>query len=196
MGDRINPGVGEAGPLARRMAAMERFFSCMTKTRIIANDEFGTPKKFTVVSSVGTPAVDASAAIGAFFGVYKGKEQKGWCLQGGQVSAGDKEEVLDYVFLVKTGSEPDDGYKHWLQITGDGVAANGRLYAGFTKTKVTPGHGEAMPQSTLPTKTTPKGRDCYVLLGMWQSKRFVPSQTGNIAVTFCPSQGYTVHRGS
>lgn len=170
---------------------MERDFGKFSAIRITAKDEFGNPKKFTVLAFRGAPVEDVTPD-GAFFGVYK--EDGGWRLQGGQVTAGNKSEALAYVFLVKVGSEPDDGHMHWLTIAGDGVVTNGRLQAGFNMTKVTPGHGTTLPAITLPTKASPKGRTYHVLLGSWQGKRFVPSQSGNVGLTFCPGNGYSISR--
>ena len=188
------PGVGkELGPLARRVETMERDFGRFSAIRIIADDEFGKPKKFTVLAARGAPAEDVPVD-GAFFGVYKDIKKGGWCLQGGQVTAGSKSEALAYVFLVKVGSEPDNGHLHWLTITGDGTVVNGRLQGGFNMTSVVSGHGTSLPAITLPTKASPKGKVYHILLGTWQDKRFAPSQTGNIGISFCPSSGYTATR--
>lgn len=189
------PGAGgEHGPLARRVARIERDLGKFSPIRIEASDEFGKPKRFTVLATRGAPASKATA--GAFFSVYKDTKKGGWCLQGGQVTAGNKSEVLDYVFLVKTGSEPKDGHKHWLTITGDGSVVAGRLQGVFNLTKVTDGHGETMPVLTLPTKANPKGRSFHLFLGSWRKKEFIPAQLGNVNITFCPNGGYTEHRGA
>ena len=196
--DGLNPGMGERSKEERRMATVERFMSRYPARRIIAKDaNTGKNREFYVLARIGPNGEDdVTPEYGAFFYVYRDTEKGGWVLQGGQVSGGDKTEVLTHVWLVKTGSEPQDGHHHWLEITGNGAVVQGRLVAGFNMTAVASGHGTTMPQSTLPTKAAPNGRKCYVLLGTWNNRKFLPSQTGHIAVSFCPGQGYTVHRGS
>jgi len=195
MANRLNPGIGEGNPALKRLATTERFIGQFKKTQILASTPEGKPWLFEVLAAVGAPGAEATA-VGAFFAVYKDTKKGGWVLQGGQVTAGNKSEVLDHVWLVKTGSEPKDGHLHWLTITGDGLVTTGRLQGEFNLTKVTDGHGEKLPDITLPTKDSPKGRAFHLLLGSWQGKRFQPAQTGNIGVTFCPGQGYTIHRGT
>lgn len=194
MADRMNPGIGGNTPQERRVQAIERFLGRFSVIRITAADEFGKPQIFTAMVERGAPVSTSSA--GAFFAVYKDTKKGGWCLQGGQVTAGNKSEVLDHIWLVKTGSEPKDGHKHWLTITGDGSVVAGRLQGVFNLTKVTDGHGETMPVLTLPTKANPKGRSFHLYLGSWRKKEFIPAQLGNVNITFCPNGGYTEHRGA
>lgn len=194
MADRINPGIGGHGPLERRLATLERFFNRITKTRIVAAKQEGGHLNLEVLAIREGPGEETPAAVGAFFGVTKKKGK--WLLQGGQVSAGDKSEVVKPIELASVGSEPKDNQLHWLHITGDGQVTNGRLQGIFNLKKVSDGKGTTMPALTLPTKTASKGRSVYVLLGSWQSKRFQPSQSGNVGITFCPNGGYTTHRGT
>lgn len=194
MADRINPGIGGHGPLERRLATLERFFSRIAKIRILTNQPEGGLLNLEVLAIREGPGKEVAATAGAFFGVTKVKGK--WMLQGGQVGAGSKSEVVKPIELAKVGSEPKDDQLHWLQITGDGLVTTGRLQGTFNMTKVTDAKGATMPPLTLPTKDAPKGRNCYVLLGSWQGKRFQPSQTGYIGITFCPGQGYSIHRGT
>lgn len=194
MGDRINPGIGEQGPLARRMASTERFLGRFSKQRVKVFTPEGKPIIVDILASTATPGDAGTTGAGAFFAVFK--KDGAWMLQGGQVSGGTKTEAVKDIELAKTGSEPSDGALHWLEIVGNGTVVSGRLVAGFTLTSVKDSKGSALPQNTLPTKDSPSGRKCVILLGSWNNSRFLPSQTGNIAVSFCPGTGYTVSRGT
>jgi hypothetical protein len=193
--DSLNPGIGERTKQDRRMADAERFLGRYPARRIIAKDaNTGKNREFYVLARPGPNGEDESIELGAFFGVFR--EDGKWMLQGGQVTGGSKTETVKNIELAKTGSEPADGHQHWLEITGNGTVVQGRLVAGFTMTAVKDAKGATITQPTLPTKASPNGRKCVVLLGIWNSGRFQPSQTGNIAVSFCPGAGYTVSRGS
>lgn len=118
-----------------------------------------------------------------------------WILQGGQVSGGSGNEVVADITLAAVGSEPADGTKHWIEITGDGVTDSGVLLPGYDVTAATTGSGATLPANTLPTASAATGKKVYVLLGSWSDSVFTPSQGGNVTVSFCPG-GYTITRGS
>lgn len=114
-------------------------------------------------------------------------------LQGGQVSGGTGNEVLEDIAIGTVGSEPADGTLRWLRITFSGSETDGWLNAGGDVTAAISQSGTSLPANTLPTAASPAGKYCYLLLGSWNEGGFYPSQGGNVVVGFCSA--YTISRG-
>lgn len=93
MSDRITPGSGgSSSPLARRIAAAERFIGQFQASKILAHDAQGNPKIFNALSMGDTPGKEVLPEPGAFGGIIEytenGRRKTG--IIGGTVQAGDK----------------------------------------------------------------------------------------------------------
>lgn len=114
-------------------------------------------------------------------------------LQGGQVSGGTGNEVVEDIAIGTVGSEPADGTLRWLRITFSGSETDGWLNAGGNVTAAISQSGTTLPANTLPTAASPAGKYCYLLLGSWSDGVFFPSQGGHVVIGFCA--GYSISRG-
>lgn len=146
----------------------------------------------------GAPRARAVASGNlAFHRVFK--DGSDWKLQGGQVTGGTGNVVVADITLAVVASEPADGVKQWLEITGNGVTDSGVLLGGFNVTaavSAVPGQqGATVPNNTLPEYDDATGKKAYLLLGTWSGSQFVAAQGGNVTVSFCPGN-FTITRGS
>ena len=142
------------------------------------------------VASVSGTAVPT----GAFFGMALDGDGN-TLLQGGMVTAGSGSHAFLDIAVLEPGPSVGDlaGNFLWLEITGNGVVADGVLLPGFNLTTAATGIGTAVPDNTLPTAAGASGKTCHVLLGQWSETTFHPSGVGNIQISFCPGS-YTVTR--
>lgn len=183
------PG-GDHGPLARRVANIERDLSKFSPMRILTADEFGRPKRFTVLAARLGPGKEEAAAVGAFWGLYV--DGGDTYLQGGTVSGGSGTKTIEDIKVLdgRTGSGSLEGKILWVAVTVNGVANDGVLLPGANVVSATCSAtstaGTEVPNNTLPTATSPNGKNVFVEVGRWNAEGFVPSQPGNIQITFCP----------
>jgi hypothetical protein len=189
MGDSVTPGMGGRGPTERRIAAIERFLGRFSKRTIFAKNGQGNPQGYQVLAILGAPGkIDPTS--GAFWGLYTGEGNKTF-LQGGTVSGGSGAKTIEDIAVVSGSIRPNsmDGKLLWVEITGTGLVVDDVLLPGFDITgancSATSTTGDNLPDPTLPTKDSPRGRIC-VEIGRWTTDNFTPSQIGNIGIGFCP----------
>ena len=140
-----------------------------------------------------------SVLSGAFYGLFVNSAGDTY-LQGGQVKCGETTltdtglpafKVIDHA----TGPEYADGYVLFIHLSVDGYVEDGVLLGGLTATLQEYGTPAlAVPDDTLPTVAHRTGRDFYTEIGRWTDTGFLPSNIGNIRVSFCGTGSYGVVR--
>jgi hypothetical protein len=196
MADSVNPGPADPSPLGRRVSHIERFLQGLSRKKIRAKDNSGSPTEFDVLAHQGGSVTDNPDSYGAFHGlkftpgkvIFQGGTVQGTSPEGGQtVTIKDMEVVSSTI-------KPADmeGKVLWLEITFSAEVRNGTIIPGGKVTaarcdpKLTV--GKEVPNSTYPTKDSPTGRKIYFEVGRWTKEGFAPSSSsgGNYLLTWCP----------
>lgn len=171
-----------------------RTFTSAGPTRPFSNSAL---KKAAEVTPPQETAASVSASTGAFYGLYDDSSGDTY-LQGGQIKAGSGTFTLDDFLVVDGGSGivADDGDRLVLKLTVSGYEEDSVLLAGLTATAgayVTP-HVATVDDDTLPEVGDTTGKFVFIEIGRWTADSFLPSAMGNIIVSFCPGQGYSIER--
>jgi len=186
----------DVATLHRRISNLERALSQFENLDALVEVQGRGLCRLEIIAKFnGTKKKDPSE-LGAFWGFYINTKGETY-LQGGTVTGGDNSIVVEDIKVLDpaTGVGTLKGKMLWLQITGDGLVTQGRLQGVFNLKKAVTGMGTSLPDITLPTKDSAKGKNFYLLLGSWTDKKFMPSQTGHVGISFCPNGGYNINRG-
>ena len=78
-------------------------------------------------------------------------------------------------------------------MTGDGITSDDVLLSGFNLTGATVAYASSVPDNTLPLAAGATGKLCHLDLGVFTETGFLPSESGNFQISYCPG-AYTVSR--
>jgi hypothetical protein len=137
-------------------------------------------------------------ARGSFFGLITvssdGPTNGDICLQGGQVTAGGRTEIIaDYLlFDASAGTSGswvgDDTDLLQMEISGEALIEDGVIIPGFLLDEggvaISVVNNDSFADDTLPTIDTPSAK-CHVYLGRFTESGFIPAYAGNIRVGYC-----------
>jgi len=131
------------------------------------------PAKSKIISAVATgPFCKKYISSGSYY------------LLGGTVSGGTGNIAVSDIELAIGGSEPADGTHHWLEISFDAYVEDDVLLPGGDVTAVATDSGATIPDSVIPTVSSPTGT-LYVSLGSWSQGRFEAAGCGNFQIGHC-----------
>lgn len=133
----------------------------------------------------------AMAAAGAFYSmrtVASGADAGDIYLQGGAVSGGTGNEIVDEILLYDLSTDTwsgGAGQHLQLEVSGAGQETSGILDPIFNVSGATVSIVTAMDANTLPSSGDVSGKSCFVSLGVFIDEGFMPAESGNIGVQFC-----------
>lgn len=137
----------------------------------------------------GGPAAVTSTPRGAFYRQYTDDDGHTW-LQGGQVKSGSGNFTIADKKVIDAGTGPVEaaGDILVLEVTVNGYVADGVLLAGLTATAadyITPSVS-TVDSDTMPTVSNHTGLKVRIEIGRWTDSAFLPAESGNIRIAFCP----------